>query len=99
MESRDPGIIVHMRQQFSKISLTEFRDIVKIRNLGVKNPHLGDPRGLKMAPLNSAGSTLWGLVATTVVLSATVFEIWTRKVKISIISAEKGFKVTQGHRS
>jgi len=52
-----------------------------------------------MAPLNSAGSTLWGLVAATVVLSATVFEIWTRKVEISIISAEKGFKVTQGHRS
>jgi len=55
MESRDPGIIVHMRQQFSKISLTEFRDIVKIRNLGVKNPHLGDPYGSKNGTIKFCG--------------------------------------------
>jgi len=80
MESCDVCILVHMRQPFSKISLTEFWDIAKIRNMGSQT-HIWEPLGATNGSIKFRGVDFMGLVPATVDLPVTNFEIWTRKAK------------------
>jgi len=62
--------------------------------------HIWEPLGATNGSIKFRGVDFMGLVAATVDLPVTNFEIWTRKAKTSIISTEMGgFKVMHGHRS